>query len=76
VVGILFNVIGVYIKFNDVEYIGYEDVGSLIETQNLIAEEINKSSRYILKNTANGDIMFPANALYTAEIRLTKISEE
>jgi len=68
--------IGVYIKFNDIEYIGYEKVESIIETQNIIAEEVNKSSRYILKNTANGDIMFPANALYSAEIRLTKISEE
>ena len=67
--------IGVYITFNGVEYIGYEETESLSETQKIIAEEVNMSARYILKNTIDGDIMFPTNALYTSDIKLTKISE-
>ena len=67
--------IGIYISFNDIEYIGYEEVNTMSEAQNAIAEEINKNSRYVLKNTVDGDIMFPTNAMYISEIKMTKISE-
>ena len=68
--------IGVYITFNDVEYIGYEDIRSLVGAQNVIAGEVNRMSYYILKNTKDGDIMFPANALYISEVRLVKVAGE
>ena len=68
--------IGIYITFNDILYIGYEDVDSVNETQKIIAEEVNSTARYFLKNTIDGDIMFPLNALRVAEIKLTRITDD
>lgn len=68
--------IGIYITFNDILYIGYEDADNLAETQKIISEEVGKTSRYFLKNTKDGDIMFPLNALRVADIKLTKIHED
>lgn len=68
--------IGIYITFNDVVYIGYEDADDVSATQKIIAEEVNRTSRYFLKNTKDGDIMFPLNALRVAEIKLTRINDD
>jgi len=64
--------IGVHITFNGVEYIGSEDVSTILEARTVIADEVNNTSRYYLKNTEDGDILFPKNALFEADIKLTK----
>lgn len=68
--------IGIYITFNDILYIGYEDTDNLAETQKIMAKEVNKTARYFLKNTKDGNIMFPLNALRVADIKMTKIRED
>jgi len=58
-----------------VAYIGYEEAASLSEVQNIIADEVNATAKYTLKNTIDGDIIFPTNALHVGDIRLTKLAE-
>ena len=68
--------IGIYITFNDTEYIGIEeDVTTVSDAQILITSEVNQNNCYHLKNTKDGDIMFPKNALFKADIKLVKLDD-